>query len=210
MRKICELAQKFENDSNTNARFRTTEMAGRTKLRSTEKFEKDFNATPRYGISNGANRVAIQVKSVFGRVLESQRRDPTCSIFTAKQRRRFEESRVRFSEREMVGSKVDERRCSKIRVPRLKRFDDAFESKERVKERRSVDNCRERENGPTRESLPYSTDTRNCIARRVCLEIEYRGLFRMRRLVGLVQGWSRPPGFTRFTSCRQATRPLRW
>ena len=32
----------------------------------------------------------------------------------------------------------------------------------------------------------------------------------MRRLVGLVQGWSRPPGFSRFTSCRQATRPLRW
>lgn len=73
------------------------------------------------------------------------------------------------------------------------------------------DNRGEDENGPTRESLPYSTDTRNCIARRVGLEIEYRGLFRIRgRLVGLVQGWSRPPGFTGFTSCRQATRPLRW
>lgn len=47
----------------------------------------------------------------------------------------------------------------------------------------------------SRENGPYPTDTRNCIGRRVGLEIEYRGLFRMRRLVGLVQGWSRPPGF---------------
>lgn len=49
--------------------------------------------------------------------------------------------------------------------------------------------------GEPYENGPYPTDTRNCIGRRVGLEIEYRGLFRMRRLVGLVQGWSRPPGF---------------
>lgn len=34
--------------------------------------------------------------------------------------------------------------------------------------------------------------SRYCIVRRVGLEIEYRGLFRIRRLVGLVQAWSRP------------------
>lgn len=44
------------------------------------------------------------------------------------------------------------------------------------------------------------------MVRRVGLEIEYRGLFRIRRLVGLVQAWSgldlrSRPRFARFTSC---------